>query len=109
VSNKILLVQGDNLPRITVTLSDPDTGEHLDLSQATTIALKFRAKGSGSTPTTIPCTVESGGVSGAFSFAFPDPVLDVAPGEYEAEIEINFSGQTQTIYDPLRFKVREKF
>lgn len=108
MADKILLVQGDNLPRITVTLSDPDTGSALNLSQASSVSLKFRQKGGSAAPVTIPCAVDNGS-AGVMSFAFPDTVLDVTPGEYEAEIEIDFSGQTQTIYDPLRFKVRAKF
>jgi hypothetical protein len=37
-------------------------------------------------------------------------MLQGAPGDYEGEIEITFSdSQIQTVYDTLRFKVREDF
>jgi hypothetical protein len=36
--------------------------------------------------------------------------LQGEPGDYEAEIEIEFSdGQIQTVYDVLKFKVRQEF
>jgi hypothetical protein len=37
-------------------------------------------------------------------------MLEGAPGDYEGEIEIIFGdGQIQTVYDLLKFKVREDF
>jgi hypothetical protein len=37
-------------------------------------------------------------------------MLQGEPGDYEGEIEMTFSdGQIQTVYDTLRFKVREDF
>jgi hypothetical protein len=37
-------------------------------------------------------------------------MLQGDPGDYEGEIEITFpDGQIQTVYDPLKFKVREDF
>ncbi len=41
--------------------------------------------------------------------AFTGGVLNVDPGMYEGEIVINFNGQVQTVYDTLRFTVRENF
>ena len=40
-------------------------------------------------------------------FNFANGLLDVPPGLYEAEVEIDFEWQKQTIYDPIRFVVRE--
>jgi hypothetical protein len=42
-------------------------------------------------------------------FNFAPDLLDVPAGLYEAEVEIDFEGQKQTIYDPIRFVVREAF
>jgi hypothetical protein len=40
-----------------------------------------------------------------------DPaMLEGTPGDYEGEVEITFAdGQRQTVYDTLKFKVREDF
>jgi hypothetical protein len=37
-------------------------------------------------------------------------MLQGTPGDYEGEIEITFTdGQIQTVYDVLKFRVREDF
>ena len=46
----------------------------------------------------------------AFYWSTDPTALDGPPGDYEGEIEINFSdGTIQTVYDPLKFKLREEF
>ena len=42
-------------------------------------------------------------------FDFTGGVLDVDPGPYEGEIQISFNGQAQTVFDVLRFVVRDNF
>jgi len=42
-------------------------------------------------------------------FGFPGNTLDVEQGVYEGEIEISFNGQIQTVFDVLKFYVRQDF
>jgi len=42
-------------------------------------------------------------------FNFPNGALDVDPGPYEGEVEIDFDGQIQTVYEVIKFTVREQF
>lgn len=107
MSERIKLVQGDNRPYITLTLKDAD-GTPINLTGAT-VNVYFRAVGTTTVLSTIPCTLISGGVGGQVSFNFPGTTLNVPPGSYEGEVVINFSGEIQTIYDTLKFQVREQF
>jgi len=103
-------VQGDTGPQIRVTLTNDDDGAAVDLTSAT-VTLHFR---------------EAGAESVLFSRAFfvnPDTAsegiavlqwsvgdLDVAAGTYEGEIEVlKDNGHRETLYDKLKFKVREDF
>jgi hypothetical protein len=106
----IRLVKGDERPVIVLTLTDDVTGSPIDLSLGTTtVSVKFRAAGSTDTPTTISCSKIGNGTDGRVQFDFLGGVLDVDPGMYEGEIVINFTGEIQTVYDTLRFTVRENF
>lgn len=107
----IRLVQGDSKPIIILTLTDDSTGLPIDLSaSATTVQVKFRASGSSTLLSTIPCSKTTGGGDGKVQFDFSGGVLDVDPGMYEGEIEITFGpAGTQTVYDILRFRVRGQF
>ena len=106
----IRLVKGDERPVIVLTLTDDVTRSPIDLSlSTTTVAIKFREAGTTTLLSTINCTKLSGGTAGQVQFDFLGGVLDVDPGMYEGEIVIDFSGQVQTVYDTLRFTVRENF
>jgi hypothetical protein len=107
MSERIKLVQGDNRPYITLTLKDAD-GTPINLAGAT-VNVYFRAVGTTTVLSTIPCALISGGVGGQVVFNFPGTTLDVPPGPYEGEVSIDFGGETQTIYDVLKFQVREQF
>jgi hypothetical protein len=108
MSDIIKLVQGDTLPTITVTLTDEFTGVAVDITGAT-VVVKFRAAGSTTLLTTLACTIISP-TGGIFSFSFPSPALDVEPGLYEGEIQVTFSGGAiQSVFDILKFRVREDF
>jgi hypothetical protein len=106
----IKLVSGDGKPTITLTLTDEVTGDPIDLSAGTTsVIIKFRASGSTTLLDTIHCT-KADAVNGIVTFDFSSGTLvDLAAGAYEGEIEISFNGQTQTIYDMLKFRVRDGF
>tara|TARA_R100001510_G_C7630330_1_gene189292 strand:+ start:294 stop:971 length:678 start_codon:yes stop_codon:yes gene_type:complete len=106
----IRLVKGDELPNIIITLTDDVANTVLDVSAGTTIVkVKFKAVGGTSTLNTITCTNLTDGTDGKVQFNFSGNVLNVDPGEYEGEIIVDFNGQLQTVYDVLRFRVRENF
>jgi hypothetical protein len=106
----IRLVEGDERPVIVLTLTDDNTGSPIDLSLSTTVVtIKFREAGTTTLLSTISTSKLSGGTTGQVQFDFTGGVLNVDPGMYEGEIVINFNGQVQTVYDTLRFTVRESF
>ena len=110
-SNVIRLVRGDNRPFIILTLTDDITRGPIDLSNpATTVVVKFRQAATTTVLATIPCTKLSGGTTGQVQFSFDSGVLDVEPGMYEGEVQITFAGSdVQTVYDVIRFRLRENF
>lgn len=110
MAEKIKLVQGDTRPALIITLTDETTGNPIGISGSTPV-LKFRAVGSTTVLSTITGVVTDG-VNGvvAFYWVSQPTSLDVEAGDYEGEIEITFAdGQKQTVYDLLKFKVREDF
>lgn len=109
MAEKIKLVQGDTRPQIQVTITDEITGSAVDISGATCL-LKFRAVGASTLVDTLTGTV-TGGPAGQVVFQWNTSSLDVEAGDYEGEIEVTFpAGQgKQTVYDVLKFKVREDF
>jgi hypothetical protein len=110
MADKIKLVQGDTFPIVRLTLTDPVTGSAINLSDSTTsIKVYFREAGTTTILATISCTKLNGGSTGQVQFNFSSGVLNVEPGAYEGEIEINFDGQTQTVYELLKFTVRKQF
>jgi hypothetical protein len=109
MSEKILLVQGDTRPAIVCTLLDEVSEAPIGLTGATP-RLNFRAPGSATILTTITGSVTDGpnGVC-VFHPATAPEMLD-GFGYFEGEIEITFAdGQIQTVYELLKFKVRQEF
>lgn len=110
MADTIKLVKGDELPQITLTLTDDVANAVLDLSAASTVVtIKFRLRGGTTTLSTISTTKLTNGSDGKVFFNFAGGVLDVDPGEYEGEINIDFNGSSQTVYDTLNFRVRDNF
>ena len=110
MSSVIKLVQGDNLPEITLTLTDQTTDEPLDLSAATTnVVVKLRALGGATVMSTLSCWKPNGGADGVVRFNFPASTLDIPAGSYQGEIEISFNGQILTVYDLLQIALRAEF
>lgn len=106
----IRLVTGDDRPVIILTLTDDVSGAPIDLSPSpTVVSVRFREAGSTDEPTIIPCNKINGGGTGQVQFDFSGGVLDVPAGMYEGEIVVNFGGPTHTVYDTLRFRIRESF
>jgi hypothetical protein len=109
MSERINLVQGDNRPYIKLTLTGSD-GQPIDLSDAnTTVAIHFRSVEADEVLTTLSATKLNSGTDGVVIFNFPGNTLEVKPGIYEGEVEIQFGAETQTLYERLSFYVREKF
>jgi len=110
MSDKIKLVQGDTRPALVCTITDDTTGSVINVTGATA-ALKFRALGATTLQATVPGSITDG-PNGQITF-YPSStpaMLECTPGEYEGEIEITFGdGQIQTVYDTLKFKVRQEF
>lgn len=105
MSERILLVQGDNYPRVTLNATDPQ-GRDVGLPGAVSAVLQFYNPREQGTQV-VPCEVTP--ETGEISFEWPDGVLDVPPGDYLGEIEITFAGgKRQTIYHPIKFKLREQ-
>lgn len=110
MADKIKLVQGDTLPIVRLTLTDPVTTNAINLSAGTTtVKVYFRQSGGTAILSTITCAKVNGGSTGQIQFDFSNNVLSVDPGAYEGEIEISFDGQKQTVYEVLKFNVREQF
>lgn len=109
MAEKIKLVQNDTRPALVCTLTDEVTGEPITVTGATP-RLKVREVGSTALQVTLVGTVADGpnGVVAFYPALYPE-MLEKA-GDFEGEIEIEFSdGQLQTLYDILKFKIREDF
>jgi len=110
MADVIRLVKGDELPNIILTLTDDVANAPFDVSPSSTIVrVKFKVVGGATTLSTITCTNLTDGTDGKVQFNFANGVLDVDPGEYQGEIHIEQNGNFQTVYDVLRFRVRENF
>jgi hypothetical protein len=110
MTEKIKLVQGDTRPALVCNITDNTTDTAINITGATA-RLKFRAAGADTLTATVIGSVTDG-VNGQVTFypATAPEMLAGEPGDYEGEIEITFAdGQIQTVYDTLRFKVREDF
>lgn len=110
MAEKIKLVQGDTKPAIVCRLTDDTTGLALGISGAT-VRLKFRAAGATTLTATVTGTITDGPNGEVVFYPASAPeMLQGEPGDYEGEIEITFADNTvQTVYDLLKFKLREDF
>lgn len=110
MAEKIKLIQGDTKPALVCTITDDTSGVPIGLTNAT-VVLKFRAVGSTTLTATVPGTVTDGpNGQVVFSPASAPAMLAGDAGDYEGEIQITFAdGTVQTVYDLLKFKVREDF
>jgi len=119
----IHVVKGDDKPEINLTLkdantaagslvldpNDPDTWAAIDISNPT-IRVKFRKLGSTTVLDTMTCLKISPYTNGECQMAWNLTTLDVEPGIYEGEIELEYSdGRKFTLFDKLKFKVRDEF
>ena len=115
MAEKIKLVQGDTRPQLRVTITEESADCHshsravTDIEGATCI-MKFRAAGTSTVLDTLNGNVTNG-AGGEVVFVWNANTRDVPAGDYEGEIEITFpnGGGKQTVYELLKFKLREDF
>ena len=105
----IYLVQGDvSRPQVEATITDENTDAAVDITGAT-VVMKFRMVGSTTLQDTIVGTVTSG-IGGVCVFQMTALSMSGEPGNYEGEIQVTFAGGgVQTVYDTLKFRMREDF
>jgi hypothetical protein len=110
MTDKIKLVRHDTRPVIVCTITDDTTGSTINITGCT-INLFFRAVGSTTLQATVVGSITDG-ANGQVTF-YPSnapEMLSGAAGDYEGEIQILFTdGSIQTLYDTLKFKVRDDF
>lgn len=110
MAEKIRLVRNDTRPSIVCTITDDTTSSPINITGAT-VRLKFRAAGATELTATVVGTVTNGPDGQVVFFPATAPeMLQGEPGDYEGEIEITFSDNTvQTVFDLIKFRVREDF
>jgi hypothetical protein len=103
-------VQGDTGPQIKLSFTDEDSSTASDLTGAT-VTLHFRAAGDASvlfsrTLYVNPDTADTG----VAILQWQTEDLNQEPGVYEGEIEVvRSTGLRETIFDILKFRIREDF
>lgn len=99
-------VRGDTAPQIQLTLTDDVTGLPLDLTDAV-VSLHVRAVNTTVLSFTRIATIIAP-LTGVCVIVWGTTDLQVAPGNYEAEVEVYYieTGIRETIYDLLTFVVR---
>ena len=122
--NTIKLVSGDDLPELDITLrdsnlaasgttldiTDPSTWNPIDLTHVTAVRLKFREVGSTTLKATIGCTRVAPYTEGHVIMNWGLTDLDSISGDYEGEIELEYSnGKYMSVPDLLKFDVRAGF
>ena len=122
--NTIKLVSGDDLPELDITLrdsnlaaagvtlvaTDPTTWNPIDLAPVSAVRLKFRQVGSSTIKATISCTKVPPLADGKVIMNWGIADLDGISGDYEAEIELEYtSGKIMSVPDLLKFDVRAGF
>lgn len=110
MSQKIRLVRNDTRPAIVCNITDDRTNQPINIAGAT-VLLKFRAAGAAELTATITGNVTDGPAGQVVFFPATAPeMLQGEAGDYEGEIEITFGdGTIQTVFDLIKFRVREDF
>lgn len=110
MAEKIRLVRNDTAPQIRLTITDQESGSVVDLSNGS-VKLHFRRVGATAVLFTKDLFVNPDTANTGVAVVVWEPGdLDVEAGDYEGEIEvIRSNGMRETIYDLLKFKVREEF
>lgn len=120
----INLVKGDDLPSLEIVLrdsnlaavgqtldsGDPTTWKPIDLTNVSTVLLKFRKVDTTTLVDTITFTKVSPFTDGKVVMDWGSTTLDDGYGDYEAEIEMTYTnGKVMTVPDKFKFIIREQF
>ena len=119
---EINLVAGDTKPEINFTLKDSNTaaaGLTLDPDDSATwsaidisdpaVTVKFRALGASTVLDTMTC-IKTAPTDGICYMPWGTDTLAVSAGTYEGEISLTYtSGGILTLFDRLKFKIRDDF
>jgi len=110
MANIFKYVQGDTGPQIRVTLTNEDDDEPVDLTSAT-VTLHFREAGADTVLFSRQFYVNPDtAANGIAILQWETNDLEVEAGTYEGEIEVvRGNGGRETLYDKLKFKIREDF
>ena len=118
----INLVANDTKPEINLTLKDSntaaagltldpddsDTWSAIDISDPT-VTVKFRALGVSTVLDTMTC-IKTAPTDGKCYMPWGADTLAVSAGTYEGEISLTYtSGGILTLFDRLKFKIRDDF
>ena len=108
MAEKIKLVRGDTRPQLQLTLTNELNDAAIDLTDCI-VKMRFRQAGGDVVLDTLDGNVTQP-LLGKVVFLWNLNTLDVEPGDYEGEIEITFpSLEVQTVYELLKFRVRQDF
>ena len=120
----INLVKGDDLPALeiilrdsnaaasgqTLDIGDVSTWAAIDLSEVSTVKMKFRKIGSSTLVATISFTLIAPYTDGKVVMDWGSTTLDDGHGDYEGEIEITYdNGKVLTVPDLFKFIIRDQF
>jgi hypothetical protein len=110
MANIFKYVQGDTGPQIRVTLTNEDSDEPVDLTSAT-VTLHFREAGADGVLFSREFFINpDDSTAGIAVLQWNEGDLEVEAGSYEGEIEvIRGNGVRETLYEKLKFKIREDF
>ena len=110
MAERIKLVQGDTGPQLKLTLTDDTSGTPMDLTGAT-VTMRFRAAGSETVLFSRTGYINPGSAAlGETVIIWQTGDLNLNPGSYEGEVEVVFQdGMRQTVYDLLKFSLRQDF
>lgn len=103
----IYLVKNDTASQVEVTLTREDTGQAMDLTDAT-VELHFRKKHT-TTKLWTATAVITDAAKGIAVFTLDGTKLDQDAGQYEGEVEVTFAGGgVETVFDLLNFTIRDE-
>lgn len=105
----LYLVQGDIGAQIKTTITREDTGNAVNMTDAT-VLLKFKKANTGNVLFTLTASALSDFENGEAIFIFSESNLAISSGDYVGEVCVNFdSGDVETVFEILNFVVREDF
>lgn len=110
MTDRIRLVRGDTKPQLRLTLTNQENNQPINLTGAT-VTLHFRSSESDIFLFSRPAFINPQYAPGGIAYIdWEEGDLDRDGGNYEGEIEIVLAdGSRETIYDVLKFKLREDF